>query len=185
MINEIKKDAAERMLKTIEAFKKELVKVRAGRAHPSILDNVMVSYYNNPTPLKQCANVAVEDARTLSVTPWEKNIVPDIEKAIMNAGLGLNPVTSGSNIRIPIPPLTEERRKGLTKVVRGEAEKTKVAIRNIRRDANSDVKELLKEKEISEDDERKSQDSIQKSTDTHVSQVDAILAKKEKDLLEI
>jgi ribosome recycling factor len=185
MINEIKDDASDRMLKTIESFKKELAKVRAGRAHPSILDNVVVSYYGTATPLKQTANVVIEDARTLSVTPWEKNIVPDIEKAIINAGLGLNPVTSGSNIRIPIPPLTEERRKDLTKVVRTEAEKTKVAIRNIRRDANSDVKELLKEKEISEDDERKSQDLIQKITDTQVKTVDEILAKKEKDLLEI
>ena len=185
MINEIKEDASDRMMKACEALKKELSKVRAGRAHPAILDNVFVTYYGSKTPLKQVANVNVEDARTLAVSPWEANIIPDIEKAILNAGIGLNPVTSGNVVRVPIPLLTEERRKDLIKLVRSEAEKAKVAVRNIRRDANSDLKELLKEKDISEDDERRAQEAIQKLTDKNIVRMDEILSDKEKDLLEI
>ncbi|MBF0264658.1 MAG: ribosome recycling factor [Gammaproteobacteria bacterium] len=185
MINEIKSDAESRMDKTIDVFKVDLAKVRTGRAHPSLLDTIMVDYYGSNVPLSQVANVSVQDARTLSLSPWEKQMVPVIEKAIMQSDLGLNPVTNGGVIRIPLPPLTEERRKDLIKVVRGEAESAKVAIRNIRRDSNATLKELEKEKEISEDEERKAEDMIQKITDTHVKKIDDILAIKEKDLMEI
>lgn len=185
MIDDIKKDAEIRMQKSVEALKTELSRLRTGRAHPSLLDHVSVSYYGSDTPLNQVANVAVEDARTLSVTPWEKNIVPDVEKAILNSNLGLNPVTAGTVIRIPLPPLTEERRKELVKMVKGEGENAKVAIRNIRRDANSDIKELTKAKEISEDDERRAQDEIQKITDKFVESVDSVVAVKEEDLMSV
>ncbi len=185
MINDIKKDAEQRMQKSVEALKVELTRLRTGRAHPSLLDHVMVSYYGSDTPLSQVANVGVEDARTLSVTPWEKNIVPDVEKAIHNSNLGLNPVTAGTVIRIPLPPLTEDRRKELAKMVKGEGENAKVAVRNIRRDANSDVKDLTKAKEISEDDERRSQDEIQKITDKFIESVDAVVAAKEEDLMSV
>lgn len=185
MINDIKKDAEARMQKSVEALKTELTRLRTGRAHPSLLDHVSVSYYGSPTPLSQVANVGVEDARTLSVTPWEKNIVPDVEKAILNSNLGLNPVTAGTVIRIPLPPLTEERRKELAKMVKGEGENAKVAIRNIRRDANSDIKELTKAKEISEDDERRAQDEVQKITDKFVESVDSVVAAKEEDLMSV
>jgi len=185
MINDIKSDADSRMNKTIEVFKVDLAKVRTGRAHPSLLDTIMVDYYGSNVPLSQVANISVQDARTLSLSPWEKQMVPVIEKAIMQSDLGLNPVTNGGVIRIPLPPLTEERRKDLIKVVRGEAESAKVAIRNVRRDSNNMLKDLEKEKEISEDEERKAEDAIQKITDDHVKKIDEILAIKEKDLMEI
>ncbi|GMR07178.1 MAG: ribosome recycling factor [Gammaproteobacteria bacterium] len=185
MIEDIKNDARIRMGKSLDSLKNELAKVRTGRAHPSILDHIMVSYYDVETPLSQVASVAVQDSRTLSITPWEKSMVQSIEKAIMSSDLGLNPATAGTVIRLPMPPLTEERRKDLIKVVRGEAEATRVAVRNIRRDANTDFKELLKEKEISEDEEHRANDDIQKLTDENVSQIEKILQEKEKDLMEI
>lgn len=183
MINDIKKSATERMRKSIEAFERELSKIRTGRAHPSLLDHINVSYYGNPTPLKQVANVAVEDARTLTIQPWENNMVSAIERAILESDLGLNPNSAGAVIRVPMPPLTEERRKDLIKVVRGEAEHAKVAVRNIRRDANADLKELVKDKVISEDDERRGQELVQKLTDQHVKEIDELLEVKEKDLM--
>ena len=185
MINDIKADAEKRMKKAIEALESAFKKVRTGRAHPGILDGVMVPYYGVDTPLQQVANVGVEDGRTLTVSPWEKHIIPDVEKAIMKADLGLNPSTSGDLIRLPMPPLTEETRKDLIKVVRGEAEQCRVSIRNIRRDANSDIKELLKEKEIGEDDERRGEEDIQKLTDKYVAEIDKRLQEKEKDLMEV
>ena len=185
MINEIKQDAEERMGKALEALASNFNKIRTGRAHPSILDGVTVNYYGSDTPLSQVANVSVLDARTLSLSPWEKAMVPEIEKAIMKSGLGLNPVTTGELMRIPMPPLTEETRKGYIKQARSEAEGARVSIRNVRRDTLGDVKDLLKEKEIGEDDERRAQDEIQKITDKFVAQVDTALATKEKDLMEI
>ena len=185
MIKEIVQDAGERMTKSIEALKQSLGRVRTGRAHPSLLDHLRVDYYGSEVPISQVANVGVEDARTLTVTPWEKPMVQAIEKAILKSDLGLNPATAGTVIRIPMPPLTEETRRELVKVVRHDGEAAKVAIRNIRRDANSDFKDLLKEKEISEDEERKAQDAIQKITDAHVAGVDKVLATKEAELMEI
>lgn len=185
MINAVIKDAKIRMEKSIDSLKSELAKLRTGRAHPSLLEHISVSYYGNSTPLSQVANVAIENARTLTVTPWEKHMVSDIEKAIMTANLGLNPNTAGTVIRIPMPPLTEERRKSLGKVVREEAERARVAIRNIRRDANQEFKALLKDKAISEDDDHRAQASIQKTTDEFIAQVDVVAAAKEKDLMEM
>ncbi|UCC56378.1 MAG: ribosome recycling factor [Gammaproteobacteria bacterium] len=185
MIDEIKKDARDRMGKSIEALKISLGKVRTGRAHPSLLDHLTVDYYGSEVPISQVANIAVEDARTLSITPWEKQMIQVIEKAIMTSDLGLNPSTAGMVIRIPMPPLTEETRRDLVKVVRQDAESAKVAIRNIRRDANSDFKELLKEKDISEDEERKAEDEIQQITDEFVGEVDKVVAVKEAELMEI
>jgi len=185
MINKIKADAEQRMEKSVESLQNEFSKIRTGRAHPGLLEHVMVDYYGNNTPLNQVASIAIGDSRTLLVTPWEKNIVSDVEKAIMNADLGLNPVTVGQAIRVPLPQLSEERRKELIKVVRGEAEKAKVAIRNIRRDANTQLKDFLKNKEISEDDERRGQDNIQKLTDGFIEGIDKQLTAKEADLLEI
>ncbi|WP_346836894.1 ribosome recycling factor [Microbulbifer sp. SAOS-129_SWC] len=185
MIEDIKKDAKVRMGKALDALGTNFNKIRTGRAHPSILDGIHVSYYGSDTPLAQVANVNVEDARTLSVTPWEKNLVPDIEKAIMKSDLGLNPSTAGAVIRIPMPMLTEETRKNFIRQARGEAENARVSIRNIRRDALADVKALVKDKEISEDDERRASDDIQKITDQFVADVDGALAAKEKDLMEI
>lgn len=185
MIDEIQQDAETRMSKTIDALKDELAKVRTGRAHPSILDHVSVDYYGSMVPLSQVANIGIEDSRTLSITPWERTMVQPIEKAIMTSDLGLNPNSAGTVIRVPMPPLTEERRKDLVKVVRGEAENSRIAVRNIRRDANSSFKTLQKEKEISEDDERRAQDAIQKLTDQFVKEIDEILVKKEQDLMEI
>lgn len=185
MIEDIKKDAKSRMDKSIEALKNELKKIRTGRAHVSLLDHITVEYYGSEVPLSQVANINVEDARTLSVTPWEKPMVQAVEKAIMTSDLGLNPATSGAVIRVPMPALTEERRKDLIKVVKSEGEKAKVAVRNIRRDANATFKDLLKEKEISEDDERRAEDEVQKLTDSHVQKIDEILQVKEKDLMEI
>ncbi len=168
MIEDIKKDAGGRMGKSVEALVNEMAKVRTGRAHPSLLDHLMVSYYGTDTPVKQVANVTVEDGRTLAVTPWEQNMVKPVEKAIMNSDLGLNPNTAGNVIRVPLPPLTEERRKDLIRVVRQEAEQARVSIRNIRRDANQSLKEMEKEKLISEDEERRGEDEIQKLTDQYV-----------------
>lgn len=179
------KDAEVRMQKGIEAFKHELSRMRTGRAHPSLLEQVRVDYYGNETPLSQVSNITVGDARTLVITPWEKKMTPVIEKAIMSAGLGLNPATSGDVIRVPLPPLTEERRKDLIKVVRAEAENARVSIRNARRDANNALKELLKKKEITEDDERRTTDNIQKLTDKYIAEVDKMLATKETDLMAI
>lgn len=173
------------MKKSIEALKHEFAKIRTGRAHPSLLDHIMVSYYGNEVPLTQTANVAVEDARTLTVTPWERSMVQAIEKAIMTSDLGLNPSTAGSVIRVPMPPLTEERRRDLIKVVRHEAENARVAIRNIRRDANNELKAALKEKQISEDQERRSQEQVQKLTDQYIKDVDSLLSEKEADLMAI
>lgn len=185
MIDEIIQDASVRMGKSIEAFKSELSKIRTGRAHPSLLDHIKVDYYGSEVPLAQAANIAVEDSRTLMVSPWEKAMVSVIEKAIMTSDLGLNPNTAGTVIRIPMPPLTEERRKDMVRIVRAEAEGARVAIRNIRRDANNDFKDLLKEKEISEDDEHRAEDNIQKLTDKFVHDVDKLLAEKEAELMEI
>lgn len=185
MLPEIKQDARNRMNKSLEALRHELAKIRTGRAHPSLLEHVHVDYYGSEVPISQAANVAVEDSRTLSVTPWEKTMVQVIEKAILKSDLGLNPSTAGQVIRIPLPPLTEERRRELGKVVHHEGENAKIAIRNIRRDANHHIKELLKEKEISEDDERKAENDVQGVTDLAVSKVDEIVAEKEKELLEI
>jgi len=185
MINEIRQDAEVRMVKSIEALKSELSKLRTGRAHTSLLDHITVDYYGSEMPLSQVATVKVEDARTLSVTPWEKSMVAPIEKAIMTSDLGLNPATAGTVIRVPLPALTEERRKDMIKLVRQEGEKARVAIRNIRRDAIHNLKTLLKEKEISEDEERRAQEAIQKLTDLHVEQVEKLLDVKEKDLMTI
>ena len=185
MIEDIKQDAEERMGKAVEALGSNFNKIRTGRAHPSILDGIMVNYYGSDTPLKQVANISVLDARTLSLSPWEKSMVPEIEKAIMKSDLGLNPVTTGELMRIPMPPLTEETRKNYIKQARSEAESARVSIRNIRRDALGLIKDLQKEKEISEDDERRAQEEVQKITDKYVAQVDAALATKEKDLMEI
>ena len=185
MINDIKQDAQERMGKSIEALKNNLNKVRTGRAHASLLDNISVDYYGMATPLNQVGNISVPDARTLAITVFDKGMIGAVEKAILKSDLGLNPATNGTLIRIPLPPLTEERRKDLVKVVKGEAEGGKIAIRNIRRDANSDFKALLKDKEISEDEHRQAEDEIQKITDSFIKQVDEILAEKETELMEI
>jgi len=185
MIDEILEDAETRMSKSVDSLRSELTKIRTGRAHPSLLDHLTVEYYGVETPLSQVANVSVEDARTLSITPWEKDMVNAIEKCIMKSDLGLNPATSGTNIRIPMPQLTEERRQDLVRVVRNEAENARIAIRNIRRDANGDFKELLKEKEITEDERRRAEEGVQKFTDKFVAKIDAVLAEKEKELMEI
>jgi len=185
MIDDIRKDTIARMKKSLEALQAHFNRIRTGRAHPSILDSIHLDYYGADTPLNQLANINVEDARTLAVSPWEKDLVPQIEKAIMKSDLGLNPATSGTVIRVPMPPLTEETRRGYTKQARAEAENARVSIRNARRDAMSMFKDLVKDKDISEDDERRAQDEIQKLTDKYVSEVDAALAVKEKDLLEI
>ena len=185
MIDELQEDAEIRMGKSVASLKNDLTKLRTGRAHTSLLDHITVEYYGSEVPLSQVANVSVLDSRTLSVSPWEKPMVQAIEKAIMNSNMGLNPATTGELIRIPLPPLTEERRKDMIKVVRAEGESAKVAIRNIRRDVLGDVKSLLKDKEITEDDDRQAQDDVQKITDKYVKQVDDALVIKEKDLMEI
>ncbi|MDO8844588.1 MAG: ribosome recycling factor [Methylicorpusculum sp.] len=185
MISDIQQDAAKRMGKSVEALLHDFAKIRTGRAHPSLLDQISVSYYGVPTPLSQVANIAIEDARTLAVTPWERNMVQAIEKAIMTSDLGLNPSTNGSVIRLPLPALTEERRRDLVKVVRHEAENGRVAIRNIRRDANSLIKEALKDKKISEDDARAAEEKIQKLTDQYIKDIEKHLEVKEADLLSI
>ncbi|MFK0571904.1 ribosome recycling factor [Endozoicomonas sp.] len=183
MINEIKDDAKERMGKTIESLTVAFNKIRTGRAHPSLLDGIKVSYYGSETPLSQMANVSVEDGRTLTVRVWERQVVPDVEKAIMKSNLGLNPSTAGEVIRIPLPPLTEETRKGYTRQARQDAENARIAIRNIRRDALADIKELEKEKMIGEDDERRAQDDVQKLTDHFIGEVEKSLSAKEDDLM--
>jgi ribosome recycling factor len=185
MISDIQQDAATRMGKSIEALKHEFSKIRTGRAHPSLLDQITVSYYGTDSSLSQVANIAVEDARTLTITPWEKAMVQVIEKAIMKSDLGLNPATNGMVIRIPLPPLTEQRRRDLVKIVRHEAENGRVAIRNIRRDANSEIKEALKEKLISEDEAHAGEEKIQKLTDQYIKDVEKLLESKEADLLSI
>lgn len=185
MIDDIKKDASTRMGKSAEALRHELAKIRTGRAHPSLLDHVRVSYYGSDVPISQVANVNIEDARTLTVTPWERSMVQTVEKAIMQSDLGVNPNTAGTVIRVPMPPLTEERRHDLQKVARHEAEQARVAVRNIRRDANHELKELVKEKLISEDDERRGEEIVQKLTDQYVKEIDQILEQKEADLMSI
>ena len=184
VINDIKKDAETRMDKCVEAFKNTISKVRTGRASPSLLDGIVVEYYGTPTPLRQLASVTVEDSRTLKINVFDRSMGPAVEKAIMASDLGLNPNSAGSDIRVPLPALTEERRKDLIKIVRGEAEQGRVSVRNVRRDANDKIKALLKDKEISEDDERRTQDEIQKMTDARIKNVDAALAEKEKELME-
>ncbi|MBW1216138.1 ribosome recycling factor [Pantoea allii] len=184
MINDIKKDADTRMDKCVEAFKTTISKVRTGRASPSLLDGIIVEYYGTPTPLRQLASVTVEDSRTLKINVFDRSLGPAVEKAIMASDLGLNPNSAGADIRVPLPALTEERRKDLIKIVRGEAEQGRVSVRNVRRDANDKIKALLKDKEISEDDERRAQDEIQKMTDVHIKKVDAALAEKETELMD-
>ncbi len=185
MIEPIKTNAENKMKKALEALQGELAKLRTGRAHPSLLDHVRIKYYENEVPLNQVASITVSDARNLMIAPWEKGMVPAIEKAIMTAGLGLNPTTSGTNIRVPMPALTEERRKEMAKLVKNEAENSRVGIRNLRRDANNHLKDLLKKKEISEDDERHAQDIIQKITDKYIAEVERLTAIKEKELMEV
>jgi ribosome recycling factor len=185
MLNEIQQDADERMNKSIALLENNFSKIRAGRANPSLLEQIQVDYYGSMVPISQVANISAEDSRTLKVSPWEKEMVTAIEKAIMTSDLGLNPQTVGQVMRIPLPPLTEERRRELVRVVKDEAEQAKVAVRNIRRDANSDFKELLKGKEISEDDARKAEENVQKMTDAHIKSIDDKLNEKENSLLEI
>ncbi len=184
MLEDIKKDAGERMAKSVASLKQELTKIRTGRAHTSLLDHITVEYYGSDVPLNQVSNVGVEDSRTLTVTPWEKEMVQKIEKAIMGSDLGLNPATAGTVIRVPLPPLTEERRKDMIRVVRHEAEGGRIAVRNIRRDAIHDIKDLLKEKMIGQDDERRGEDEIQTITDKYIAEIDAVLADKESELME-
>ena len=183
MIDDVKNETEKRMQKSIESLKKNLTKIRTGRANTSLLDQITLDYYGSIVPLNQVANVGIEDSRTLKITPWEKDMIQPIEKAIMSADLGLNPTTAGMIIRIPLPPLTEERRKDLIRVVKQEGEQSKIAIRNIRRDSLGDIKELLTERIIGEDDERKGQNEIQSLTDLFVDEVDKNIASKEEDLM--
>ncbi|MCI0400545.1 MAG: ribosome recycling factor [Gammaproteobacteria bacterium] len=185
MINEVIQDADKRMKKSVEALKHELAKLRTGRPHPNLLDHVTTSYYGSHVPLSQAATISVLDARTLAVTPWDKNMISEVEKAILNSDLGLNPSTSGGVIRVPLPPLTEERRRDMIRVVRSEAEHARVAIRNIRRDANHALKNLIKEKALAEDDERRAEEKVQQLTDAHIKDVEKLLSAKEKDLMEV
>jgi len=185
MLEDVKKDAVERMQKCVAAYRNELKKLRTGRAHPSLLDHVRVEYYGNEVPLSQAANIGMEDSRTLTVTPWDKSMVQAIEKAIMKSDLGLMPNTAGTVIRVPMPPLTEERRRDLTKVVKHEAENARVAVRNVRRDVMNELKDMLKEKMLSQDEDRRAQDEIQKLTDKHVAEIEQVLAEKEKELMQI
>ncbi len=185
MINDIKQDAEERMNKTLASLDSALAKIRTGRAHPSLLDGITIDYYGTSTPLNQVANIIVEDARSLLISPWEKPLIQAIEKAILKSDLGLNPSSNSDNIRLPMPPLTEENRRDLAKIARSEAENARVAIRNIRRDANSDLKEYLKEKEITEDEERHGEELVQKLTDAKIKSVETCLEAKEADLMEI
>lgn len=185
MLNDIKADAQARMEKSVQALQTELAKIRTGRAHPSLLEHITVEYYGSVVPLNQVANINAEDARTLSVVPFDKSMVATVEKAIMTSDLGLNPATSGANIRVPLPALTEERRADLVKVVSGEGEQAKVAVRNIRRDANGQLKDFLKDKELTEDDVRKGESMIQDLTDRFVAKIDELIAAKERELMEI
>jgi ribosome recycling factor len=185
MLDDIKKDARERMAKCVQTFQSDMKKLRTGRAHPSLIEHLKVDYYGNDTPLNQVANIAVEDGRTLVVSPWEKTMVQAIEKAIHKSDLGLNPMTAGTIIRIPMPALTEERRRDITKILRQDAEGARVAVRNVRRDVMSDIKDLLKEKLISQDDEKRAEVEIQKLTDKHVADIEQHLAAKEKEVMQI
>jgi ribosome recycling factor len=185
MIADIKKSAEEKMKKTLETLKNDLGKIRTGRAHAGLLDHVMVDYYGTPTPINGVANVTLLDARTLAVTPWEKKMVAAIDKAIRDSDLGLNPATMGETVRVPMPALTEERRRDLVKVVHKEGEGARVAVRNIRRDANNHLKDLLKQKKVAEDEERRAQDDVQKLTDRHIAEIDKLLAAKEADLIAV
>jgi ribosome recycling factor len=185
MISEVKKNTEAKMQKSIEALKNDLAKVRTGRAHTGLLDHVQVDYYGSMVPVNQVANVTLVDARTIGVQPWEKGMGAKIEKAIRDSDLGLNPAAQGDLIRVPMPPLTEERRRDLTKVVKGEGENAKVAVRNLRRDANNSLKEGVKSKDISEDDERRTQDDIQKLTDKYIAEVDKLVAQKEAELMAV
>ena len=185
MVDDIKNDASTRMAKSIEALRNEFGKIRTGRAHASLLDHVTVSYYGSDVPLNQVASITVSDSRTLAISPWEKKIGPDIEKAIVRSDLGLNPITGSDVIRVPLPPLSEERRKEMTRVVRGEAEQARIAVRNIRRSANQQLKALIKDEHISEDMEKRAEADIQKLTDQHISKIDSVLEEKEHDLMEI
>ena len=184
MINEIKQDAQARMEKSLEALKSHISKIRTGRAQPSLLDGLQVEYYGSPTPLRQVANVVAEDARTLAVNVFDKSLISAVEKAILTSDLGLNPSSAGTTIRVPLPPLTEERRRDLIKIVKSEGEQGKIAVRNVRRDANDQIKALLKDKEISENDQHKAEEIIQKVTDSYIKKVDEILADKEKELMD-
>ena len=184
MIDDLKKDGEQRMRKSVEALKEELKRLRTGRAHTGLLEHITVEYYGSRVPISQAATVSVEDARTLLVSPWEKQMVPAVEKAILTSDLGLTPVTAGLAIRVPLPPMTEERRKEMARVVRSETETGRVAVRNIRRDILSDVKDFLKEKLITQDDERRAQDEVQKLTDKYVAQMDGLLDDKEKEIME-
>ena len=185
MLDDIKKDARERMTKCVQTFQTDMKKLRTGRAHPSLIEHLKVDYYGNDTPLNQVANIAVEDGRTLVVSPWEKSMVQAIEKAIHKSDLGLNPMTAGTVIRIPMPALTEERRRDITKVLRQDAEGARVAVRNVRRDVMSDIKDLLKEKLISQDDEKRAETDIQKLTDQNIADIDKHLAAKEKEVMQV
>ena len=184
MIEDLKKNASQRMQKSVESLANSLTKLRTGRAHPSLLEQIFVSYYGTDTPLSQVANIGMEDSRTLSVTPWEPQMISDVEKAIQNSELGLNPVTAGKVIRVPLPDLTEERRKDLARLVKQEAEQGRVAIRNVRRDVMSDLKAMLKAKEISEDDERRAEQEIQKITDKYVGEVDKVSENKQQEIMD-
>jgi ribosome recycling factor len=185
MLEDIKKDARERMAKCVQTFQSELKKLRTGRAHPSLIEHLKVDYYGSEVPLQQVASIAVEDGRTLVVSPWEKIVVQAVEKAIFKSDLGLTPMTAGTVIRIPMPPLTEERRREITKVLRHDAESARVAVRNVRRDVMADVKEMLKAKKVSQDDERRAETEIQKLTDKHVADIDQLLAAKEKEVMQV
>jgi len=185
MTNDVIKQTEERMQKCIDSFRHEMSRLRTGRAHPSLLEQIRVDYYGTETPLSQVANITVADARTLVISPWEKNMIPVIEKAIMTSDLGLNPATSGQLIRVPLPPLTEERRKELVKVLRAESESARVGVRNARRDANTILKDALKNRELTEDDERRLSEKIQKVTDRYVQEVDSLLVAKEADLMAV
>jgi ribosome recycling factor len=185
MLEDIKKDARERMAKCVQNFQADLKKLRTGRAHPSLIEHLKVDYYGSEVPLQQVASISVEDGRTLVVSPWEKTVVQAIEKAIHKSDLGLNPITAGTIIRIPMPPLTEERRRDITKLLRHDAESARVAVRNVRRDVMNDIKELLKEKLVSQDDERRAEGDVQKLTDKHVADVEQLLAAKEKEVMQV
>jgi ribosome recycling factor len=185
MLEDLKKDARERMAKCVQNFQADLKKLRTGRAHPSLIEHLRVDYYGSEVPLQQVASISVEDGRTLVVSPWEKTMVQPIEKAIHKSDLGLNPMTAGTIIRIPMPPLTEERRRDITKLLRHDAENARVAVRNVRRDVMNDIKELLKEKLVSQDDERRAEAEVQKLTDKHVADVDQLLAAKEKEVMQV
>jgi len=185
MIADVKKTAEQKMKKSVEALRNDLAKVRTGRAHTGLLDHVTVDYYGTPTPIPQVANVTLLDARTIAVTPWDKKLAPLVEKAIRDSDLGLNPASVGETVRVPMPPLTEERRRDLIKVVHREGEAARVAVRNVRRDAIHQLKELLKQKKVAEDEERRAQDDVQKLTDRHIAEIDKMLQAKEADLMAI